>query len=49
MTGTTRTLEAGATAPAFSALDDSGKRISLSDYKGHWVVLYFYPKDNTEG
>jgi len=40
-------LKAGDTAPAFSAKDQNGKRISLSDLKGKKVVLYFYPKDNT--
>lgn len=40
-------LKAGDVAPAFSANDQSGKRISLADLKGKKVVLYFYPKDNT--
>ena len=36
-------------APAFTLPDQAGKTHSLSDYKGKWVVLYFYPKDMTPG
>lgn len=36
-------------APAFEVLDQDGKAQKLSDYKGKWVLLYFYPKDNTPG
>ncbi len=39
----------GAAAPAFKLQDQTGKWHSLADYKGKWVVLYFYPKDNTPG
>lgn len=39
----------GAAAPAFKLQDQSGKWHSLADYRGKWVVLYFYPKDNTPG
>ena len=39
----------GAPAPAFTLTSDQGKPTSLSDYKGRWVVLYFYPKDFTGG
>jgi peroxiredoxin Q/BCP len=39
----------GTPAPAFKLQDQAGKWHSLSDYKGKWVVLYFYPKDNTPG
>jgi peroxiredoxin Q/BCP len=39
----------GAPAPAFTLTSDQGKPTSLSDYKGKWVVLYFYPKDFTGG
>lgn len=39
----------GAAAPAFSLTSNEGKQVSLSDYKGKWVVLYFYPKDFTSG
>jgi peroxiredoxin Q/BCP len=42
-------LTVGAKAPAFSLPDQSGKTISLSDFKGKTVVLYFYPKDDTPG
>ncbi|HMX95061.1 MAG TPA: peroxiredoxin, partial [Elusimicrobiota bacterium] len=42
-------LEIGDKAPAFTALDQDGKKISLSDFKGKQVVLYFYPKDMTPG
>jgi peroxiredoxin Q/BCP len=36
-------------APPFTLKDETGKKHSLSDYKGQWVVLYFYPKDDTPG
>ena len=39
----------GAAAPAFSLNSNEGKAISLADFKGKWVVLYFYPKDMTPG
>lgn len=39
----------GAAAPAFSLTSNEGKAVSLADYKGKWVVLYFYPKDMTPG
>ncbi len=42
-------LEAGVTAPDFTLPDDSGNEISLSDFRGRPVILYFYPKDNTPG
>lgn len=42
-------LETGIKAPDFSAKINGGKEISLNDHKGKWVVLYFYPKDNTSG
>ncbi len=42
-------LSVGQTAPEFTALDQDGRTISLADYRGKWVVLYFYPKDNTSG
>jgi peroxiredoxin Q/BCP len=42
-------LKTGDKAPAFSVLDDRGERVSLSDFKGRIVVLYFYPKDDTPG
>jgi peroxiredoxin Q/BCP len=42
-------LKIGDKAPDFSLLSDSGKTISLKSLKGHKIVLYFYPKDNTSG
>ncbi len=42
-------LKAGALAPDFSAATNGGGRISLADYKGKNVVLYFYPRDDTPG
>ncbi len=36
-------------APDFTLVSDEGKKISLKDYKGKLVILYFYPKDNTSG
>ena len=42
-------LEPGMKAPEFTLLDKNEKPISLSDFRGKKVVLYFYPKDNTPG
>ncbi|MDE2342494.1 MAG: peroxiredoxin [Betaproteobacteria bacterium] len=39
----------GQPAPPFSVEDQNGKVQHLSDYQGHWLVLYFYPKDETPG
>jgi peroxiredoxin Q/BCP len=39
----------GKSAPDFTVLTDEGKTVSLGDYRGHWVVLYFYPKADTPG
>lgn len=36
-------------APTFTLPDENGMMRSLSDYRGKWLVLYFYPKDNTPG
>jgi peroxiredoxin Q/BCP len=36
-------------APDFNLPDQNGKNHSLKDYQGKWLVLYFYPKDNTPG
>lgn len=36
-------------APDFSLVDHSGKKHQLSDYRGRWLVVYFYPKDDTPG
>jgi peroxiredoxin Q/BCP len=43
------TLKAGDKAPDFTAKDQNGKEVSLNDYKGKNVILYFYPKDDTPG
>ncbi|OGU57651.1 MAG: hypothetical protein A2X64_06065 [Ignavibacteria bacterium GWF2_33_9] len=42
-------LKVNTIAPDFTIFDDSNNQVSLSDFKGKWVVLYFYPKDNTPG
>ncbi len=42
-------IEAGMKAPDFTLNDKDGKAVSLSDFLGKKVVLYFYPKDNTPG
>lgn len=42
-------LEIGAKAPDFTLKDKDGNAVSLSDFAGKEVVLYFYPKDNTPG
>ena len=45
----TTLLNEGDKAPDFTALDDDGNAVSLSDFSGKNVVLYFYPKDDTPG
>ena len=42
-------LEVGTKAPDFTLQDQQGNTVSLSDFQGKKVVLYFYPKDNTPG
>ena len=42
-------LEIGTKAPEFALFDKDGNTVSLSDFRGKKVVLYFYPKDNTPG
>ena len=42
-------VEVGAIAPDFELPDQDGELHSLEDYRGQWVVLYFYPKDETPG
>lgn len=42
-------VEAGKRAPDFSATTDGGGKVTLSDFKGKNVILYFYPKDDTPG
>jgi peroxiredoxin Q/BCP len=43
------TLAVGTDAPSFTAKDTNGNTVSLSDFAGKTVVLYFYPKDDTPG
>lgn len=45
----TTMVEEGAEAPAFTLTDQHNEPVSLGDLKGRWVVLYFYPKDDTPG
>jgi len=42
-------LQTGDKAPDFNASDQDGNPVSLKDFKGHKLILYFYPKDNTPG
>lgn len=42
-------LKEGDKAPAFTGLNEKGEQVSLSDYKGKKLILFFYPKDNTPG
>jgi peroxiredoxin Q/BCP len=49
LVGVVVTLKINVSAPNFSLPDSNGKNISLSSLLGKWVVLYFYPKDNTPG
>lgn len=42
-------LKEGDQAPGFKGVDQDGNPISLDDFKGHKLVLYFYPKDSTPG
>lgn len=43
------TISVGQDAPAFTLVDQNGLSHSLQDYSGRWVVLYFYPKNDTPG
>jgi len=43
------TLKEGMPAPAFQGVDQNGETVSLEEFRGKKVVLYFYPKDNTPG
>ena len=45
----TTTLKEGDQAPQFETENDRGERVSLADQRGKWVVLYWYPKDDTPG
>ncbi|MDZ4785455.1 MAG: peroxiredoxin [bacterium] len=42
-------LKENSKAPKFSSVDEDGNKVSLADFKGNWLVLYSYPKDNTSG
>jgi len=42
-------IEVGDKAPPFSLKNQDGETVKLGDFKGRWVVLYFYPKDDTPG
>jgi peroxiredoxin Q/BCP len=42
-------ITVGDKAPEFTLPDQDGKKVSLKDFKGKWLVLYFYPKDDTPG
>lgn len=42
-------LEAGQTVPPLQGILADGSRIDLADFRGRWLVVYFYPKDNTPG
>jgi peroxiredoxin Q/BCP len=42
-------IQEGKAAPAFTLPDTDGKKVSLNDFSGKNVIVYFYPKDNTSG
>jgi len=42
-------MQAGSSFPAFSLPNQNGQLTKLSDFGGHWLVVYFYPKDDTPG
>ncbi len=42
-------VKVGDTAPDFTLPDQDGNEISLSDFKGYWTLVYFYPRDDTPG
>ncbi len=42
-------LQPGTKAPAFTSLNQNDEKVALKDYNGRWLVLYFYPRDNTPG
>jgi len=42
-------IQLGQSAPDFTLMDQHNKQHTLSDYQGQWVVVYFYPKDDTPG
>ena len=42
-------MEINDKAPDFTSLDQDSNKVALKDYKGKWVVLYFYPRADTPG
>jgi len=42
-------IEEGKAAPAFTLKDQNGEKVSLKDFRGRDLILYFYPKDDTPG
>lgn len=42
-------MQIGKKAPAFTLPNQAGEKVSINQYQGKWVVLYFYPKDDTPG
>ena len=42
-------IKEGSTAPPFTLKDSGGRKVSLKDYLGKNVIVYFYPKDDTPG
>ena len=42
-------IQIGRPAPSFTLLDQDDRKVSLADFAGRWVVLYFYPRDDTPG
>lgn len=42
-------IQEGAAAPEFALENDAGERVTLDDYADRWLIIYFYPKDNTPG
>lgn len=42
-------LEVGTQAPDFSAPDQDGKTVTLGNFKGNWVIFWWYPKASTPG
>jgi peroxiredoxin Q/BCP len=42
-------IQEGAAAPPFDLESDAGERVRLADFAGRWLIVYFYPKDNTPG
>jgi len=44
-----KNITVGQKAPDFLLKDQTGKDVSLKDFLGQWLIIYFYPKDNTPG